>query len=109
MPQVIRLVQGDTRPTLIVNIKDSQTDQPVDLSGCDVRLLLREVDSSAPADVIQGFVTNGINGDCVFQWSPQDLALAGDFEGEVEITFADARIQTVFDLLYFVIREQFSE
>ena len=108
MPKVIRLVQGDTRPTLIVNIQDSQTDQFVDISGCEVRLLLREVDSNAPAHVIQGLVINGINGDCVFQWSPQSLALAGDFEGEVEITFPDGRIQTVFDLLYFVIREQFN-
>lgn len=109
MPQVIRLVQGDTRPTLMVNIRDSQTDQPVDIAGCAVRLLLREVDSNAPAQAIQGYIINGINGDCVFQWGPQDLALAGDFEGEVEITFPDTRVQTVFDLLYFVIREQFNE
>ena len=108
MPQIIRLVQGDTRPTLLVNITDSQTDQPIDITGCDVRLLLREVDSNAPARSIVGAVANGISGTCVFQWEPQDLSVAGDFEGEVEITFPDGRIQTVFDSLYFVIREQFN-
>jgi hypothetical protein len=32
---------------------------------------------------------------------------AGDYEGEIEITFADGQVQTVYDLLKFKIREDF--
>jgi hypothetical protein len=32
---------------------------------------------------------------------------AGDYEGEIEITFADNQVQTVYDLLKFKVREDF--
>jgi hypothetical protein len=32
---------------------------------------------------------------------------AGEYEGEVEITFADGQIQTVYDVLKFKVREDF--
>jgi hypothetical protein len=32
---------------------------------------------------------------------------AGDYEGEIEITFADDQVQTVYDLLKFKVREDF--
>jgi hypothetical protein len=31
----------------------------------------------------------------------------GDYEGEIEITFSDSQIQTVYDLLKFKIRQDF--
>jgi hypothetical protein len=35
------------------------------------------------------------------------LTVAGDFEGEIEITFGDGQIQTLYDVLKFKIREDF--
>jgi hypothetical protein len=32
---------------------------------------------------------------------------AGDYQGEIEITFADSQIQTVYDFLKFKIRQDF--
>jgi len=32
---------------------------------------------------------------------------AGDYEGEIQITFADTTVQTVYDLLKFKLREDF--
>jgi hypothetical protein len=31
----------------------------------------------------------------------------GDYEGEIEITFTDGQIQTVYDVLKFRVREDF--
>jgi hypothetical protein len=31
----------------------------------------------------------------------------GDYEGEIEITFVDTTVQTVYDLLKFKVREDF--
>jgi hypothetical protein len=31
----------------------------------------------------------------------------GDYEGEIEITFSDSQIQTVYDTLRFKVREDF--
>jgi hypothetical protein len=35
------------------------------------------------------------------------LGEAGDYEGEIQITFSDGTIQTVYDLLKFKLREDF--
>jgi hypothetical protein len=35
------------------------------------------------------------------------LGEAGDYEGEIQITFVDGTIQTVYDLLKFKLREDF--
>jgi hypothetical protein len=32
---------------------------------------------------------------------------AGDYEGEIQITFSDGQIQTVYDLLKFKVRSDF--
>ncbi len=40
-------------------------------------------------------------------WSVDALDTAGEFEGEVEVTFPDGRIQTAFAILKFQVREQF--
>ena len=88
MSEKIKLVQGDTRPALVCTITDDITGAPVDISG----------------------VTNGPAGQVAFYpaSAPEMLqGAAGDYEGEIEITFADSQIQTVYDLLKFKVREDF--
>jgi hypothetical protein len=46
----------------------------------------------------------------VFDCSDEPTSLdgaPGDYEGEIEITFADSTIQTVYDLLKFKLRQDF--
>jgi hypothetical protein len=55
-------------------------------------------------------VTDGANGQVAFYpaSAPEMLAGdAGDYEGEIQITFVDGTIQTVYDLLKFKLREDF--
>ncbi|HCP78939.1 MAG: hypothetical protein CML16_03035 [Pusillimonas sp.] len=125
----IRLVQGDTRPQLIFSLTDETTGSPIDLSGgtTTIRMLFREaaaddvkatmpcypiagyrdpetgiVDNAAPYDVA------GKGGRCVMNWSEDALDTAGEYEGEVEVSFDAGEVQTAYDIIRFTVREQFN-
>jgi hypothetical protein len=128
----IKLVRGDTKPQLKVVVIDTDTGVPVDISGSTARLYFRAagattlqatvvgtlvtglettdpntgapiVNTSAPYDVA------GAGGRVVFQWGPGDLdCAAGDYEGEIEVSFGDGSKQTVYDTLSFKLREDFA-
>lgn len=107
MARVIKLVQRDTKPALVVNLVDvNNGDEPINVVGASVLLHFREMDTYEPVSTVPGVVVNGEQGIVVFHWEDDTLEHAGDFEGEIEITYADGGTQTVFDFIYFVIREQ---
>ncbi len=124
MSERIRLVQGDTRPTVIANLRDADGD-PVDLVGSTVRLRFRAAGATSLTDTIvgtlaagferdDGTVTTaspydvaGFGGRVEFAWGAETLAEPGYYEGEIEITFGDDTVQTVFDVVKFKVRSQF--
>lgn len=129
MAEKIRLVRNDTRPQLILSLTDATTGDPIDLSqdGTSVVMRFRQVGAttniaSLTATKLPGIVqadgsvsmlapydTPGRGGRCVIQWTPTALqGQAGDYEGEVQITFADGTIQTVYDVLKFRLRDDFA-
>lgn len=124
----IKLVQGDTRPKLILSMLDENTGSPIDLSGpgISVRLLFREVGSEEikaemPCTPIPGWLDREINevvydgqysipgtgGRVGMDWLPNALDTSGEFEAELEATFNDGTVLTAFNVLRFVVREQF--
>lgn len=110
MSEKIKLVQGDTRPALIITLTDETTGSPIGISGATPVLKFRAVGSTTVLSTITGVVTDGVNGVVAFYWASQPTSLdveAGDYEGEIEITFADGQKQTVYDLLKFKVREDF--
>jgi hypothetical protein len=107
---IIKLVQGDTRPALVCNITDETTGLPVSLTGATCRLKFRKVGATTLTATLIGTVTNAVNGVVEFYWAsdPSSLATAdGQYEGEIEVTFSDGQIQTVYDKLQFVVRADF--
>jgi len=107
---VIRLVQGDTRPALVCTITDDNTGAPVSLSGATCRLKFREQGSTTIKATFTGTVTDATNGVVEFYWASDPTSLdgpQGNYQGEIEITFSDGQIQTVFDVLNFYLREDF--
>lgn len=126
MADRIKLVQGDTRPVVTVQLADDAG--PIDLSNPGTSILLKfraegsttlivelegtkltgheadsTLDTAAPYDVA------GAGGRCQFSWA-DSTALdgdAGNYEAEIEITFADGTVQTAYNLLKFKLREQF--
>lgn len=128
MSDKIKLVQGDTGPQLVLSLTDRATLAPIDLSGAgtSIKLHFREMGSdtikeSIPCFPIAGYtdpdtgVTTsaapydvaGKGGRMAMNWTATALNDAGEFEGEVEITFSDGVIQTVYDTLRFTVREQY--
>jgi energy-coupling factor transporter ATP-binding protein EcfA2 len=110
MSSVIKLVHGDTRPALVCTITDANTGDVVNLTGASALLKFRVYGSSTLTATLTGTVTDATNGVVEFYWASQPTSLsgaAGQYEGEIEITFPDGQIQTVFDTLNFYMRKDF--
>ncbi len=108
MAEKIKLVQGDTKPQIKVTITDETTGDPVDITDSTPRLNFRAANTTTVLTTLTGTVTDGVNGECVFVWTSGALDVdPGDYEGEVEITFDDNTIQTVYDLIKFKLRQDF--
>ena len=125
MADVIKLVQGDTRPQIVIDLKD-QDGNPINMSGATVRLYFRKSGSTTLLQTIVGtlltgfrdssgtlitsapYNSPGVGGRASFGWPAGALDVeAGNYEGEVEITFSDLTIQTVYDKLKFKLRADF--
>jgi hypothetical protein len=110
MAEKIKLVQNDTRPALVCNITDDTTGEPVNIAGATVVLKFRAAGSAELTATVAGSVTDGPNGQVVFYPASAPEMLQGepgDYEGEIEMTFSDGQIQTVYDTLRFKVREDF--
>lgn len=109
MADNIKLVQGDTRPAIVCTLLDDVSQLPISLVGATPRLHFKAIGSSEILATLTGSVTDGLNGGCVFYpaAAPEMLAGFGSFTGEIEITFDDGQIQTVYELLKFKVRQQF--
>lgn len=106
----IRLVKDDTGPQLRLTFTDSQTGDPVDLSGGTVTLYMRAVNTTTVLvtrqAIVQAPATAGI---VIIAWQVGDLNLAaGDYEGEVEVLLSSGLRETQFDLLQFTVRDDFT-
>ena len=119
--QTLKLVTGDTLPELTFTLKDSQTAAsgktldvndsttwaPINVSGASVKLRLRELGSTTVKNTLTCTVTDGSNGKVATDFPAGTLDTAGTFEGELEITFSSGGIQTVYDLIKFKVRSDF--
>ena len=110
MTDKIKLVQGDTRPALVCTITDDTTGNVINITGATVLLKFRAVGSTSLQATVTGSITDGPNGQVTFfpASAPEMLkGAAGDYEGEIEITFSGGQIQTVYDVLKFRVRQEF--
>ena len=110
MAEKIKLVQGDTRPSLVTTLTDVTTGAAINITGATVLLKFRAAGATTLQSTITGTVTNGAGGVVVFNWADDPTSLngaPGDYEGEIQITFSDTTIQTVYDLLKFKLRQDF--
>lgn len=108
MSEVIKLVQGDSRPQLLLTITDENTGAVVDITSATVRMYFRLAGTTGYLALLTGSVISGPAGTCSIAWGPSTLNVAeGEYEGEVEVTFADTTIQTVYKPLRFRLRADF--
>lgn len=119
--QTLNLVVGDNLPELTLTLKDSNsaasgytldpdnsdTWDPIDITGATVRLRLREVGTTTVTSTLTCSITSPTNGVAITNFPTGTLTKAGVFEGEVEIEFGNGNKQTVYDLLKLKIRDDF--
>tara|TARA_Y100001972_G_C7435252_1_gene223788 strand:+ start:179 stop:553 length:375 start_codon:yes stop_codon:yes gene_type:complete len=117
----IKLVVGDTLPELTFNLKDSNTAAsgatldvedsttwaPVNLTGGSVKLRIREVGKTTVLSTITATISAPSAGTCILAFPSGTWTTAGTFEGELEFTKSDGNIQTVQDLIKFKVRDDF--
>lgn len=119
--ETINLVTGDTLPELTFTLKDSNqaadgkkldqnnsdTWDPVTLTGANVILRIREVGSTALKTTLVCTVQDPVLGTVTTNFPEGTLDKAGTFEGEIEVTFPGGGKQTVHDLIKLKVREDF--
>lgn len=110
MSDAIYLVQGDTKPQIKTTItRDDGT--VVNLTGATVSLHFRKAMTTTVLFTMAGSFT-GVDetiGEVVFNFTSGQLDLdEAEYEGEIEIVYSDSTRETVFEILSFVLREDFA-
>lgn len=111
MASKIKLVQGDNLPWVRLTLTDPNTGSPINVSNSDItiRVYFRAVGSETVLSTLTcEKVNGGVDGVVRFNFPGNTLNVEpGLYEGEVEIDF-DGQTQTVYEVLKFVIRDQFA-
>ena len=121
--ETINLVQGDTKPQINFTIRDSATAvagktldendsstwEIIDITGYSIELKFKAIDSTTVLSTINlGITAPATAGKCYLNWPDDSLDVAaGIYEGELQLTDASDKVQTVYDKLKFKVREQF--
>ena len=111
MAEKIRLVQGDTGPQVRLTLTDETSGNPTDLTGATGTLYVRAIGSTTVVITRPLYINpaTAIDGIAYIVWGEGDLNNApGDYEGEVEITLGTGERITIYDLLKFKIRADFT-
>ena len=106
------LVQGDTGPQLRVTLTREDTGNPVDLSEATTRFKFRRVGTETLIVTLTSVAStaDSKNGICLFVWKFGDLDQPpGKYEAEIEISYTGGvgEVETVYETLQFILREDF--
>lgn len=111
MADKIKLVQGDTFPIVRLTLTDPVKGSAINLSDSttSIKVYFREAGTTTILATISCTKLNGgSTGQVQFNFSSGVLNVEpGAYEGEIEINF-DGQTQTVYELLKFTVRKQFS-
>ena len=121
--ETINLVAGDTKPEINLTLKDSNTaasgqtlDEDdsttwaiIDITDPTIKVKFRLLGATSILDTMTCVkVAPTTGGQCYMPWNSDTLAVsAGTYEGEIELTYTDGSILTLFDRLKFKVRDDF--
>ena len=109
MAEVIKVVQGDTKPIITLTLTDEATGDPFDLSAVTTSVFVnfRAAGSTDVPQVISCVKTDAVNGKVQFDFSGGILNVdPGMYEGEIVVSIGGAT-HTVYDVLKFRVRADF--
>jgi hypothetical protein len=103
------LVQNDSGAQVKVTVTRDDTGAVVNLTGATVLLKFKRRNTSNILSTIQAEVLSDFeNGEAIFNFNGTSLDIpSGDYVGEVEVTFSSGAIETVFEELEFMVREDY--
>jgi len=108
---IFQIVKNDTAPQVQATITKSYDGSVVDLTGASVRLKFRAKGSLTTLFTLTGFNvpdTNFAKGIVLFLFGSSNLDIdEGYYEGEVEITYDNGTVDTVYEVLNFKLRADF--
>ncbi len=107
----IYLVQGDTGPQIYMKVTREDTGLPIDVSGGSASFLVRKKGQTTVLFTLSAanIGSNLENGNLYFSLDGGQLATiaGGNYEGEVQLTLGDGAIETVYETVSIVIRDDF--
>lgn len=105
----VYLVQSDTGSQIKVTLTREDTGNAVDLRDSTVLLKFKKKNTSNVLSTITANAGSDFeNGEAIFIFSGSDTDIsAGDYVGEIEVTFSEGSIESVFETLDIVVREDF--
>ena len=119
----INLVARDTKPEINLVLKDSNTAAAgltldpddsatwavIDITDPTVKVKFRALGTTSILDTMTCVkVAPYTGGACFMPWGADTLDVAaGTYEGEIELTYTDGAILTLFDRLKFKVRSDF--
>lgn len=119
---LFKLVRGDSLGEVQFTLKDSSkaaegttldstnsdTWAPVDVTNATMLLKIREENGVTIKTTIPVYASGlATEGNVFFHWTAEALDTAGMFTGEIEISYTDGRVMTVYKELRFQIREDY--
>lgn len=103
----IYLVKNDTASQMKVTLTREDTSAAVDLTGATVEMHFRKKHTDTKLWTATGAITAATDGEVVFTFDGTKLDQdSGKYEGEIEVTYSGGGIESVFDLVDFVIRDE---
>jgi hypothetical protein len=108
---MIYLVRDDNGSQVECIITRDNTGLPVDLTGAIARLKIRKKGTQTILYTLTNLTDEGIDleaGQALFEFTGAELDIgAGLYEGEVEVSFPNQNIETVFEIINFKVRDDF--
>ena len=111
MSDPIYLVQGDTAPQIKATLTRSDTGTAENLIGSTIKMHFRKAMTTTLLFSITGTHTgvDATKGEVVFNFTSGQLDIdPAHYEGEVEVVFSSGTRETVYEILNFVLREDFA-
>lgn len=104
------LVKGDTASQIKATITKDGTTTAIDLSTATTRLKFRKKRGTSVLSTITSTATaqDKANGIALFVFGAGTLDVdEGAYEGEIEITYSDSSIESVYEVIEFHVRDDF--
>jgi hypothetical protein len=105
------LVQGDNGTQVKIEITRDDTGLPVDLTGATPTLKFKKKNTDSVLVSINSAVVDADDleaGIAIFPFTAAALDItSGDYAAEIQVSFANETIETVYEELQFTVREDY--